>query len=436
MSQIIARCRLAIALSAGLLLVVIPASAARAGASGRLDMPFGHRGEVLTTFSGGSAEVAAEAIQSDGKIVAAGDSSAWGSNDFALVRYGTKGTLDATFGTGGNVLTDFGGVLSGARAVAIQSDGMIVAAGLSREIVGGVGEFALARYDSNGSLDATFSGGQILTAIEGSNGAQAVAIQSDGKIVAGGGSTAGGSADFALVRYNSNGTLDGTFGIGGEVLTSISPIGSSGVDALVIESDGKIVVAGDALVGDSNLDFALARYDSDGTLDPTFGADGTVLTDFSGSGSFDGARALAIQSDGKIVAGGSSDASGESDDFALARYETTGSLDPTFGTGGEVLTDFSGSGSFEEAAALAIQSDGKIVAAGGSDASGGSDDFALARYDANGSLDTTFSGGKVLTEFSDPGGIAFAFALTIQSDGKIVAAGYSTSDFALARYRP
>jgi uncharacterized delta-60 repeat protein len=176
-----------------------------------------------------------------------------------------------------------------------------------------------------------------------------------------------------------SGALDPTFGAGGKVLTDFG--GGEGADDLaIIQSDGKIVAAGssDDASGEGS-DFALARYNPDGTLDPTFNRTGTVLTDFSKSGSDDVARAMAIQSDRKIVAAGESDASGTTfSDFALARYTSRGRLDRRFGANGIVLTDFAGSGDI--ARALAIQSDGKIVAAGGAGRVGGDFDFALARY--------------------------------------------------------
>jgi uncharacterized delta-60 repeat protein len=183
-----------------------------------------------------------------------------------------------------------------------------------------------------------------------------------------------------------------------------------------------------------------------GGLDPTFGVRGKVLTDFSGSGSNDFARALAIQSDGKIVAAGNSNVHPDSDppdsDFALARYTSRGRIDRRFGANGKILTNFRSLGGAQAGAhALAIQSDGKIVAAGFSETSGSLSDFALARYNPDGTLDARFnSTGKVLTDFSGSGSIDFARAMVIQSDGKIVAAGDSdasgTADFALARYLP
>jgi uncharacterized delta-60 repeat protein len=439
-----ARSRFIAASLAGLLLILASPSAAWAKASGRLDSSFGHRGKALTDFGGGDDEVTALAVQSDGKIVAAGGAVVPGNLDFALARYTPKGNLDTTFGNGGKVVTDFG-ALSIALAVAIQPDGKIVAAGHSRAGFNGDEEFALARYNSDGALDTTFgSGGKVLTDFSGTGSdevANALGIQSDGRIVAAGGSNAGGSADFALARYNSDGALDTTFGSGGKVLTDFSGTGSfDGASALRIQSDGRIVAAGNSDASGSE-DFALARYSTNGTLDPTFGNEGKVITDFSGAGSPDVIRSLGIQSDGRIVAADVSYAGGSAD-FALARYKSDGTLDATFGNEGEVLTDFSGAGSYEEVIALAIQNDGRIVAAGLSDAAG-SDDFALARYNSDGTLDPTFgNGGKTLTDVGGSGGIDVAFALAIQSNGKIVAAGYSAPDtdfslanFALAQYR-
>jgi uncharacterized delta-60 repeat protein len=425
--------RIAVALVAGLFLVSISSQPTwAAGKSGALDPTFGYGGKVLTDFGEGRLDFAHAMviqIQSDGKIVAAGNSDPNGeaTSDFALARYNPDGTLDPTFNATGTVLTDFSGGSSreeGPWALAIQSDGKIVAAGGS-DASSYPPDFALARYNPDGTLDPTFNGtGKVLTDFSsGRDNAYAVAIQSDGKIVAAGAAEDASvtSSDFALARYNPDGALDPTFNGTGKVLTDFS--GPGGLDvawALAIQSDGKIVAAGSGL----------ARYNPDGTLDPTFNATGKLLTDFF-------ARALAIQSDGKIVVAGSSTANGSSD-FALARYNPDGTLDPTFNGTGKVLTDFSGSGSGDGALSMAIQSDGKIVAGGSSDASG-SIDFALARYRSSGRLDRRFgANGKVLTDFTRS--FDDAQALAIQSDGKIVAAGASraidTSDFALARYLP
>jgi uncharacterized delta-60 repeat protein len=401
--------------------------------AGDLDLGFGTGGKVTTDFSGGD-RATAVVLQSDGKIVLAGFD---GSGDFALARYNADGSLDTTFGSGGKVTTDFAGGNDSANAVALQSDGKIIVAGTTYTGVGAA-DFALARYNADGSLDTRFgSGGKVTTDFSRrTDHAQAVAIQSDGKIVVAGQSyTVGkkgynGDDEFALARYNADGSLDTGFGSRGKVLTSIGS-GASDAFGVALQGDGKIVVAGRAIGSSQSMDIAVARYTAGGSLDTTFGSGGTVLTDFAGYG--DQALGVALQGDGKIVAAGETNPGSSYDDFALVRYTTTGSLDTTFGSGGKVTTDFAGY--YDRAYSVAIQSDGEIVAAG---RGGGAADFALARYTTSGSLDTGFgSGGKVTTDFA--GSDDKAFGVAIQSDGKIVAAGYARSstgydDFALARY--
>ncbi|HKI85197.1 MAG TPA: delta-60 repeat domain-containing protein [Thermoanaerobaculia bacterium] len=425
------------------LLLLLP-GASRA-ADGTLDTAFGsnHTGLVLTDAGGNGfpSEAAAIAIQPDDKIIVAGDNLLSGSSDFALARYNPDGTLDDSFGSNHNgvVLTDFSGSGSqdDAFAVAIQSDGKIVAAGESR--ASGSYDFALARYNPDGTLDTSFGSnhdGLVLTDFSGSGSldvAHAVTVQSDGKIVAAGYSSASGGYDFALARYNSDGTLDTSFGSNhdGRVLTDFSgSVSHDDAYAVAVQSDGKIVAAGQS-DAEGDYEFALARYNSDGTLDTSFGsnATGLVTSNFRG-GSKDFAYGLAIQTDGKIVAAGESDLQGGSaSDFALARYNLNGTLDTSFGSNatGLVLTDFSGSGPYSYAFGVAIQVDGKIVAAGNSGTTD-TGDFALARYSSNGTLDTSFGGGGtglVLTDFSGSGSYDYANAVAIQSDGKIVAAGTS-----------
>src|SRR4051795_10172574 len=217
--------------------------------------------------------------------------------------------------------------------------------------------------------------------------------------------------------------LDTTFGTGGKVATGLN-LNNAGTK-LALQSDGKTVVVG----GNTNGDFVVARYNTDGTPDNTFGTTGVVTTDF---GSADNASGVAIAQDGTIIVAGTSGA-----DFALAAYNSSdGTLNSSFGTGGKVTTDFGGTDSCK---GVALQSDGKIVAVGSS-TSVITLDYALARYDTDGSLDNTFgTGGIVTTDFN---GLADeANAVAIQSDGKIVACGTSTdllqtrgADFSVARY--
>jgi uncharacterized delta-60 repeat protein len=234
--------------------------------SGSLDTTFGESGKVTTTIGSGNSQALALGIQSGGKIVAAGRSySSTGSkNDFALVRYNADGSLDTGFGTGGIVTTSIGSGYDSAHALVIQSDGTpdfkIVVAGSSSN--GSKYNFALARYNANGTLDTGFGTGGVVTTALGSNwdAAYGLGIQSDGKILAAGYSGNGSNYDFALARYNENGSLDTGFGAAGIVTT---PIGNDDDKALAlsIQSTGEIVVAGSSYnINSSKYDFALVRY--------------------------------------------------------------------------------------------------------------------------------------------------------------------------------
>ncbi len=389
-------------------------------AGGALDPTFGNGGIVITGFDH-NAYAYSVATQSDGCIIVAGtvDDADENTTDFALARYYSDGTLDTDFGNGGTVTTNFsydeenGNSSDYACAAAVQSDGKIVVAGSSD------GDFALARYNADGSLDTGFgNGGMVTTDFSGQEDkAYTMAIQSDGKIVLAGRSN---GWYFVLARYNADGSLDANFGSGGKVITQFEA-GGADAESLTIQSNGKIVVAGRICNG---CYFAVARYNTDGSLDSTFGDDGMVTTEFAGA-----AYAAAVQSDGKIVVAGYT-ANGIA--FALVRYNADGSLDTSFGSDGKVQTNFGGT---DFAYALAIQADGKIIAAGFRHTGNPSNyDFALARYNADGSLDTTFDGDGTVT--TNLGGLDIARSMVLQSDGRIVVAGYAMNDFAVARYFP
>ena len=397
-----------------------PPAALADAAPGDLDASFGGDGRVLTDF--GASDVAhAVTVQPDGRIVAAGAVGGPGGSDFALARYRPDGSPDPGFSGDGRVNTRVG-VKDSANAVAIQPDGRIVAGG---ETAAGDGRFALVRYDPNGSLDPSFGGdGKVTTDIGGGDdGAFALAIQPDGRIVAAG-NTAFGGGNFGVARFNADGSLDPSFAGNGKLEIGLG--GEETAHGVAIQSDGRIVVAGSTDIGDGG--FALVRLDPEGSPDPTFDGDGLVYTDHNDD---TGARAVAIQGDGRIVAAGAEDV-GDSD-FALNRYNPDGSLDPSFAGNGYVSTDFAGGE--EVARAIAIQADGGIVVAG--ERTPGNADFALARYAPDGSLDPSFGAdGRILTEFGE---FDFATGVAIQPDGRIVAAGGRTSmggggEFALARY--
>ncbi|HXF00954.1 MAG TPA: hypothetical protein VN458_11490 [Solirubrobacterales bacterium] len=398
-----------------MLVSVIPSASAQA-APGDLDATFSGDGKQRTDFGVGISRAAATAIQPDGKIVAVGTQFSSQDWDFALARYNPNGTLDTSFSGDGKLTTDFGGS-DVANGVALQGDGKIVAVG------GGNGDFALARYNLNGTLDSSFSGDGKQTTDFGSNGDQAseVALQANGKIIAVGGKGPAGFDDttFALARFNPSGTLDTSFSGDGRQTTNFGEtFRGDRANGVALQGDGKIVAVGNGDGGD-NQDFALARYNPSGTLDTSFSGDGKLTTDFGGS---EAANGVALQGDGKIVVVGV----GGTSSFALARYNPNGSLDPSFSGDGKQKTDFGGG----EATGVAIQGNGKIVAVGGDS---NSRNFALARYNPNGTLDTSFSGdGKQTTDF---GGEDKANALALQGDGKIIAVGEGgNSDFALTRY--
>jgi len=431
------------------LFVALGGPAIALAAPGDLDPSFGTAGTVITSF-GGTDVASAVAIQPDGKLVVAGRTNIAGNTVFALARYNATGGLDPAFGTGGLVTTDFGstdqafavalqgdgkivtagrrgsdvivarynadgtqdtlfgatntpgrvvtnfGATEQALAVVLQPDGKIVVAGrTNKPAPNGNFDFALARYEAAGTLDLTFGTlGLVTTDFGGSvDRAFAMALQPDGKLVVVGDS----DANFALARYNSDGSLDGGFGAGGKVVTSFGGIDQA--SAVILQPDGKIVVAGQTDTGVS-IDFALARYNSDGSLDGAFGSGGRVTTNFTGT-SDDLGSAVALQSDGKIVVGGTSN-----DNFALARYTPAGVLDTTFGSAGTVTTNLGGEDVLH---AMTIQPDGAIVAVGES-----ADRFALARYQAFGPLSLRLVlSPEAITEF-EPGD-AFHFDLFIDN---------------------
>ena len=412
-------------------------------ADGSLDPTFGNEGRVRTDFHRSNDLAYGMALQPDGKMIVAGISfigiSANGG-DFAVARYNTDGTLDSGFGVGGKVTTDFG-LTDQASSVLVQPDGkIIVAGGTYPTFPAAGGQFALARYNSDGSLDASFGVGGLVRTSFGSSGcfASALVLQRDGKIIAGGTNYIDlqTNSDFGLVRYNSDGSLDSSFGNGGEISTDFDGLLDS-VSAVLIQPNGKIIAVGAASSSITSFDFALVRYLPNGMIDTTFGNAGKARTDFGGS-NIDMAFAAALQPDGKIVAAGTNtDATGSKITFAIARYNSNGTLDATFDSTGRASVDF---GSFNQAAkAVLIQSDGKIVTVGFPDDEASDSDFLLARLNANGSLDTSFGvGGKVRTSFGNLNGGANAAVL--QADGKIVAAGFQATstqkgvDIAMARY--
>lgn len=390
--------------------------------SGSLDLTFDTDGKVTTAIGSGSDVGNGVAIQSDGKIVVAGYSDNGSDLDFAVIRYNSNGSLDTGFGSNGKVTTDIANDDDYGNSVAIQADGKIVVAGYGR--ISSNNDIVVVRYNTDGTLDVSFdTDGKVTTPIgTSSDYAFAIAIQPDGKIV-----VAGSSAAFVVVRYNTDGSLDSNFDFDG-IVTSAIGNSSEGL-SIALQLNGKIVVAGYRSLN-AVVDAAVVRYNTDGSLDLTFDSDGIVTTDISGF--IDRVYSVGVQPDGKIVVAGISLDSLNSN-FLVMRYDTNGTLDPTFDTDGIVTIDVA---SYNESArSLAIQSDGKIVVTGLSTI-GTTSFVVLLRYQTNGSLDNTFDADGIVT--TTIGGSCEGQSIALQSDGKIVVAGYAliagNLDFAVARY--
>jgi len=392
------------------------------GQAGALDTNFGGTGKVTTALSSvGHSYGTATAIQSDGKILAAGYAYFGNDVDFAVSRYNADGSLDLTFDQDGMVATDIGDINDFCYSVAIQNDGKIV-------LVGGTENFskiAVVRYNSNGTIDTTFDLDGILIATLPSISAQgfATAIQSDDKILIAAQSFNGANADFSVVRINPDGSFDSTFDSDGVAIIDL--IGDDLLYAMALQTDGKIVVA-----GTSSMNFAAIRLNTDGSLDSSFDTDGIVKTPVTIGD--DIATALTIQNDGKIILAGLTNAPGNLN--LLVRYNTDGSLDTTFDTDGMVITSNTCS-----VYGVKVQPDGKIIAVGTYPVLA-SMDFVVVRYNPNGSLDLTFDADGFVTTDLGFGTDDFAYATSIQTNGKIVVVGHGNNagynNFMVVRYHP
>lgn len=406
------------------------------GKPGSLDTSFGAGasnlpGSVVLPVGESDDYAYAMATQPDGKVLLAGR-AAEHLGDFAVVRLERDGRLDTSFGTGGKVMTDFAGAAETAYAIAVQADGKILVAGTTQSAASGQ-DFALVRYLPGGELDASFgTGGKVVTALSNdADTAYALLVGADGRIFVGGDANSGASAtglDFALAAYSADGKLQW------KTITPVS--GGSGRDSIYSlarqEIDGKtfLVAAG------GEGDFAVARYSLEGALDASFGKGGRIAPPFASA--IGAARAVAVDASGRLVVAGH-----RGHDFALVRLDRAGVLDPTFGDQGKVITEVSRD-NWDEAQALAIESDGNLVVGGWTyEGASSSANFVLARYDATGKLDPVFGGtGVVVSEIATKGKTDSASAIVLQADERVPAtrvlvsgsASSSSSEFAVARY--
>lgn len=419
-------------------------------AAGALDTSFSSDGMTTVDIGTGGDFGYDMAVQADGKVVVVGDSfRTSGTSDFGVARLRTDGTLDTSFSGDGKTTTSFT-ELSGfddfrARGVAIQPDQKIVVVGYARNSGNTDEDWAIARYNTDGSLDTSFSsdGKRILawdiggTATDNQDEAYAVVIQPDGKILVGGyAETTASTRRFALARFNANGSDDSSF------TKQVFPSGSGRTDgavAMALQADGKIVLAGtsttDTTGGFSEL--AVIRITTSGNLDTSFSGDGRATFSTHPAGADGGSigTGVAIQPDGKIVVSGRALKASGNGDFLAVRFTSGGSLDTSFNSFGfrTVAFDLGPSDNTTQrdtAFDVAIQDDGKIVLVGEARTGGSTSNHAMARLNADGSNDFTFftSSGRRTVAYSSGSGTADSGrGVAIDFTGKIVVGGFTSS---------
>ena len=407
-------------------------------APGDLDMTFSNGGKVITTITSQQDYARRVRIQPDGKIVTLGHS--WSLNNIFdlqgsfITRHNPNGTVDTVFGSNGIIKTplvfnDF----------IILPDGKLMIVGYGNGFGSG---FVLNRYNSDGTIDNSFGiGGTVTTQVGGNNsGARKIVLQPDGKIVVFGftyQTIDPYRGSLAVARYNADGLLDGSFGASGILITSIEVF----TFFELIHTETKVEFFGDALiqpdgkllVGVSNYYVSIVRLNSNGTFDNTFGSNGVVSTGIAGYE--DAPSGIALQTDGKIVINGLAAFLGDIYFTAVLRFNANGTPDNTFGTGGKITRQIVQINSKELGSALAVQRDDKILTAGTIDGK-----FALARYQTNGAIDNSFgTNGILTTAIGNNPEIDTIFSMVFQPDGKLVATGSvknssGSYDLGLVRY--
>ncbi|MCK6606431.1 MAG: T9SS type A sorting domain-containing protein [Ignavibacteriaceae bacterium] len=408
---------------------------------GDLDLTFNNTGKVFSGIGTGADEIYFSTVQSDGKIIATGYSTSNSIRSVAVVRYNENGTLDNSFGTNGITTYSAGAQFSfGWEAVILPDNKILI--GCEYKDGTNLSGFAILKLNSNGTRDLSFgdSGRVKIQYSNTENIALALKVQNDGKIVMGGfyrNPTPTPKANFLLLRFKSDGVIDSSFGTNGFAATNLSQIVASvhddnGIYDLEILPDGKILAVGDVRVSSGNQLLALARFNSNGTLDSGFGTNGVGTIDLAGSVDF--GWAMKVLPDGKILTAGFSNSGSSSMESLLARFNSNGTLDNTFGNNGTVVTPVTMAN--DHGYAVASSSVGKIYVGVFSDNSVGSD-FTILAYNHDGSPDTSFgTAGLVTTDFNFAKDVSRH--LTIAPDGKLVVTGSATVsgkvNFALARY--
>lgn len=389
---------------------------ARFNSDGTLDASFGTNGVAVTAIGGGWDTGGSVLVQPDGKIVVCGGGWNGTKYRYVAVRHNANGTHDQSFGNGGIAMFGVGGAQDNAWGSALQPDGKILLTGPAKS--GGNYEFGMARLNADGTLDNSFgNGGKVVTPLTGGDDfSWSVALQADGRILLGGRSS---TPAFALARYDANGVLDNTLGAGGLVTTLIGGAACKG-RVVMVQPDGKILLGGNStLLGTE--DFAIVRYNADGSLDQTFGVGGAVVIPV-GSGE-DVLWDLALEpGNGKIILGGYGiNPSSGNYDFALVRLRANGLPDLTFGNNGILFADIGGGNDF--ANNIELQSDGKILMTGA--AVSVSYDVGLARF-LNAITSVSFPGKETVSLicFPDPFGAATTVQFELQEACQVLLAVY------------
>lgn len=395
--------------------------------AGTLDPSFGNNGMVTTAFGDQSALAYGMTIQPDGKIIAVGAEKDTTSQDWtiAVARYDTDGALDASFGTGGKTLFSTDATMEWAHAVTVRPDGKILVAGESNF------RPFIAQLTSDGALDASFSGdGKVVITSSPDCNVNGMVLQQDGKILLAGGFTVGVYFEACVWRVDDQGSLDPSFGGTGRVLTDLPGIAER-YYAITAQNDGRIIAAGSISSSLYDNGFAVARYNTDGTLDLTFSGDGIFTHDAGGQS--EAFYDVAVQPDGRVVAAGFSGAYAS---FTVLRFNADGSTDTSFDGDGAAHCSLGSSGT---ARAMALQPDGRILLAGIRNA-GNTGQFAVARFTTNGAVDASFnSTGYVYTNIPGPNYGGELHDMVIDPSGRIVVLGIGSPsnancDWVLCRY--
>ena len=337
--------------------------------------------------------------------------------------FSQAGTLDLSYGTNGRVHTSYSPATFLSEHSVMQDNGFVVLMGRYSFPASGVNQIGLSRHQTDGTIDTSFGvNGFLNINVNDKTYGNSIVLQQDGKIVVAGYIlTSATTSSLLVIRLNPNGSFDSTFGTNGIALFANNINGNS----VKIQADNKIVIGG----GNVDSDFAIVRLNPDGSLDNDFGFNGVVTTTINSSSYESEINDISLQNDGKIVASGFAYLNFVNKSFCMVRYTTDGSLDNSFGTNGKVLTDINTS-SGDEILAQAILDDGKIVVTGFADTTA-----VLARYTNVGILDTTFgTNGLSLYTF---GNSCISLSLLVQPDNKIVIVGESflpNDKFLIARY--